>query len=123
MDDIQRAIQIVDLNANCWLRRFAIREETVLRQWRVARKEVGEQGDEDEANGKAKKDIVSDPPTSRDQACETFVEEHNGDLDEAHGDEKIHLGDGGKLVIDVGQHSKLLLDQVSHTRNSELNSE
>ncbi len=102
MNDIQCDIQMVDLNANWRLRGFAIGEETVLRQWRVAPKDVGENRGEDEADGKAKIEVVNNRPTPRNHACETFVEEHNGDLDEAHGDEKGHLGDGGNLVIDVG---------------------
>lgn len=123
MNDIQCDIQMVDLNANWRLRGFAIGEETVLRQWRVARKDVGENRGEDEANGKAKIEVVKNRPAPRNQACETFVEKHNGDLDEAHGDEKGHLGDGGKLVHRCWLAFEASLDQASHTRNNELISE
>lgn len=102
MHDIQCDVQVVALYTHWRLRGSAIREETVLRQWRVARKEVGKNRGEDEAHGKGQIEVMSNRPTPRNQAGETFVEQRNGDLDEADGDEEGDLADAGQLAIDVG---------------------
>ncbi len=101
MNDIQRDDQLVGVDTDWRLLRFTKRDQAVMRKSRVAREQIGEQRNDDEANEEAKKDIVSYHPSCGGQARETFVEKHNGDLDEADSNEKNYLANGGKLVIHI----------------------